>query len=372
MKQRILFYMPNFAWGGAGKIIFTLLNSLDNSKFNKSLIVNFDGGELKSFIDKNVTIHPPLMNPAKKVALQLPQAIFKLSNIIQHYDTLICGLEMSTDYIGILARAILNRKTNIIVFFLNDVYEFIKEFPNRRTEMILTKKLTKYADAVIFCTRLQQKKYQDDFGIKNGITLYPPLDIDKIVELSREPVEKNYFYNDKITFVSYGRFATQKRFDIIINSFKYLKNYNCSLLLIGDGPTKNQLISLTKKHNLENTISFLSYTSNPYKYLKHSFAFLFASNYEPFGLVIAESLALGKPVISTPTAFGPLEIIKNEENGLIAKDFEPKSFAEEIKKLITNNKLYESMSRNALKSSEQFNIKKIIKQFEDITIKLQV
>lgn len=370
-KLRILFYMPNFAWGGAGKIILSLMNNLDNTKFEKSLIVNFDEGELKGLVNKEAKILPPLMISGKRVAFQLPRAIYNLSNIITDYDILVCGLEMATDYIGILARALLNRKTKIVVFFLNDVYEFVKEFPGRRFEMILTKYLTRFADMVIFTTKLQQQKYQRDFRIKRGVVQYPPLDIEKVVKMSQKPIEGNVIIppNRKL-FISYGRFATHKRFDIIINAFTQLKNYNCSLLLIGDGPTKNYLVSLSKKHGLETMVSFLPYTANPYKYLKHSFAFLYAGNYESFGLVIVESFALGKPVIATPTYFGPMEIIKHNENGLISKDFQPENYALEIKKLLTDNKLYENLAYGALKSAQNFDIKKIICQFEKILLTL--
>ncbi|MFN7182154.1 MAG: hypothetical protein ACK4NF_05705, partial [Planctomycetota bacterium] len=82
-KIRVLFYMPNFAWGGAGKIIFSLLNNLTDLKFEKSLVVNFNEGELKNSINRNIPILPPLMSCGKSVALQLPKAIFKLSNIIE-------------------------------------------------------------------------------------------------------------------------------------------------------------------------------------------------------------------------------------------------------------------------------------------------
>lgn len=370
-KLRILFYMPNFAWGGAGNIIFSLLNNLDNSKFEKSLIVNFDEGELKNLVNTNITMLPPLMEIRKRVAIQLPYTILKLSCILRNYDILVCGLEMATDYIGILARALMNKKTKVVVFFLSDVYEFVKELPNRRVEMILTKYLTRFADTVIFTTKLQQQKYQQDFRIKTGIVQYPPLDIEKVQKMGQESIEGNIINPpNKKLFISYGRFATHKRFDIIINAFRYLKNYNCSLLLIGDGPTKNYLVSLTKKYGLESMVSFLPYTLNPYKYLKHSFAFLYAGNYESFGLVIVESFALGKPVIATPTYFGPIEIIKHNENGLISKDFQPENYALEIKKLLTDSKLYQRLACGASKSAQDFNIKKVIRQFEKLLLSL--
>ncbi len=369
MSKKILFYSPNFHWGGAVKVILPLINNLNSAKFDKSFIVNFDTGELKNLLSDDIKLLKPLMTPKLKLSIQLPFAILKLSKIIKHYDIVICCLEMSTDYMGILARMLSSNKVKIITFIITDIFKFANEYPKRKFELTLTRYLLKYADRVIFFCKLMEQSLKSRLQIKKSSILYPAVEIKEIIRLSKEEVEMKNIQNDKI-FISCGRFILPKRFDIIIKAFSYLKNLPCRLLLVGDGPLKTDLMNLVKKLGLECRVHFIPYTSNPYKYMARSYAYIMASNYEGFGIVMLESFALGKPVITTPTYFGPMDLIKDGENGLIAKDFLPRSLAIQIRKLMTDTSLYQKLSYNALQSSINFDAKNIVKQFEDIIIEV--
>ncbi len=365
MPEKILFYSPNFHWGGAVKIIIPLINNLNSSKYKKSFIVNFDTGELKNLLANDIEVLEPLMTPKLKLSFQLPYAIYKLSRIIEHYNIVVCCLEMSTDYMGILARMLSFKKPKIITFIITDVFKFVNEYPQRKFELIMTKRLLRYADRVIFFCKLMEQSLKNKLQIKKSSVLYPPIEREEIIRLSKEEVDLNLRPDEKI-FISCGRFILPKRFDLIIRAFYHLKDTPCKLLLVGDGPLKNELVNLTRRLGLENRVYFIPYTSNPYKYIARSYAYILASNYEGFGIVMLESFALGKPVITTPTYFGPMDLIKNNHNGLIADDFTPQNLAKKIRKLITDDILYHKLCENALHSSYYFDAQNILKQFEDI------
>jgi glycosyltransferase involved in cell wall biosynthesis len=112
-------------------------------------------------------------------------------------------------------------------------------------------------------------------------------------------------------------------------------NQNIKLVIIGDGAQKDNLTELTKELNLTNNIIFTGSLSNPYPYINDAEIVVVPSLSESFSIVIAESLALGKTVVSTPCE-GPMEII-GHEYGYISNSFtDPKILGDSILYAIDN------------------------------------
>jgi glycosyltransferase involved in cell wall biosynthesis len=94
--------------------------------------------------------------------------------------------------------------------------------------------------------------------------------------------------------------------------------------------------------------------------ISRSSILLMTSSYEGFPMVIAESLAVGTPIISTDV--GDIRsIIKNGYNGfLLPLDYDINSFTNKIIEILMD---YQNFSRNALKSSFVFNAEEIAGTF---------
>ena len=63
-------------------------------------------------------------------------------------------------------------------------------------------------------------------------------------------------------------------------------------------------------------VIFQAYTDNPYAWIRHADLFVFSSDFEGFGRVLAEALIIGTPVVSTDCPTGPSEILTG-----VLKDF---------------------------------------------------
>tara|TARA_B100001559_G_scaffold175501_1_gene146931 strand:- start:1522 stop:2691 length:1170 start_codon:yes stop_codon:yes gene_type:complete len=108
---------------------------------------------------------------------------------------------------------------------------------------------------------------------------------------------------NKFTFIGIGNLINEKNFKLLISSFyNFNKIYpNSFLKIIGNGKEFKKLTSLSEKLKILSSVSFLGQLSRikTMKELNDSHVFISSSNYETFGIVSAEALALGKVVIST-------------------------------------------------------------------------
>jgi glycosyltransferase involved in cell wall biosynthesis len=76
---------------------------------------------------------------------------------------------------------------------------------------------------------------------------------------------------------------------------------------------------------------------------------------EPFGRVIIEGMAVGRPVIAT-RAGGVPEFVHDGENGLLVKAGDPQALAEVLDRLFTDRDLRDSLSAGALRAAKEFSV----------------
>ena len=156
----------------------------------------------------------------------------------------------------------------------------------------------------------------------------------------------------------------QKNFNLLINSFSVVKKQiqSASLIILGDGPQQNQLISLSKELGIDDSVHLPGFVRNPYKFLKHSDVFVLSSLYEGFGNVLVEALAVGLPIVSTNCQGGPREILNNGEFGLLVPINDINAMAEAIIETL-NTKHDNSL---LIKRANLYSIDKIASEYYKI------
>ena len=131
--------------------------------------------------------------------------------------------------------------------------------------------------------------------IKNGIEL----DKFKFSKRIRDEYRKQLDLENQFVIAHVGRFTDQKNHEFLINVFEELKNRckNCKLLLIGDGPNKEKIITMLNEKNLKNSVSFLGIRNDVNKILQAADMFIFPSRFEGLGIVAIEAQATGLPTL---------------------------------------------------------------------------
>ena len=173
--------------------------------------------------------------------------------------------------------------------------------------------------------------------------------------------------NKKISdiFFSMGRLHPVKSFDILIKAFYiYIKKNKNAILLIagGDDGHEKELKSLVIKLNLENSVFLIGPVNFDDKktLLNNCDYFTLASKFESFGIVIAEALCCGKPIIlSNKTPWNDLEsnkcgiLVNNDSNSFSSAFNEIKSMkfdSEKIKNIAKVNFDWTVISQKFLKN----------------------
>ncbi len=111
-------------------------------------------------------------------------------------------------------------------------------------------------------------------------------------------------------FLAVGRLARQKDYPTLIGAFHQLRQHHqAKLIILGEGELREQLEALIAELSLTEDVLLLGFQANPYAYMSRAKAFILASRWETFGMVLVEALACGCPVISTDCNYGPREIL---------------------------------------------------------------
>lgn len=141
---------------------------------------------------------------------------------------------------------------------------------------------------------------------------------------------KNYENNNSITLLYVGRLILRKNVDKIINAYDKLKRkYDIKLIIVGDGPDRNRLESIS------NNVEFTGVVDNPEIYYKKSDIFVSPSEYgEGLQGSILEAMSSGLIVVATNTKINK-ELLKDERGFLVESDID--SILEGITKAIESD-----------------------------------
>lgn len=125
----------------------------------------------------------------------------------------------------------------------------------------------------------------------------------------------------KFRFISAGNLKESKDFDVLIKAFAIVhkKRPDSKLLIMGSGADEGRLKKLAEKENIGNSVQFFgAYSRNDFaEKLSSSDVFVLPSRSETFGVVYAEAMAAGRPVIATRCG-GPEDFV-NEKCGMLVE-----------------------------------------------------
>lgn len=172
--------------------------------------------------------------------------------------------------------------------------------------------------------------------------------------------------SDDVIVGSFGRFAEQKGFEYLLRSFAIVRDAipEATLLLIGDGPQRQHLESLSSDLGLEDAVVFPGRVPEIYPLLPAFDVAVFPSLWEGLPLAPAETMAARLPIIASDIP--PFRELVDDAGVLIPpKDVD--SFADETIALLKDDVARTDLGRRAYdRVSEKFSISRTVSEYEQL------
>lgn len=188
--------------------------------------------------------------------------------------------------------------------------------------------------------------FHKKFSKKSSI-LYNILDIDALYQKMKQ--DRNEY---KYDVVYLGRLTYSKNPQRLMHVLRLVVNKNPKIkaAIIGTGELEEETRTLCRKHKLENNVAFLGYQSNPLKILHDSKVMVMTSRWEGTPMCALEAMALGVPIVSTPSD-GLINLVINGETGYLSDNDD--DFASKISIIIEKDELHSTLSQNSKNRSAQ-------------------
>lgn len=373
MKKKILFLIESFAGGGVEKVFIDLINNMDISKYDITVMSIWDYGVRKKDLRKDVkykSIFPNIRGISRVfhnfVEKSDGSLLYKLG-IREKYDIEIAFIEgRATKIIG----ASTNPNSKKIAWVHIDLSQGHWTSRVFRESLQREKECYKKFNDIVFVSNSAKEGFKNLFGddFDNLQVKYNPIIAEEVVKKAEEEVNDIEKPKDKMLLVTSGRLVSQKGYEGLLEICNKLNkdNIQYELWILGEGWDRPKLEELIDKYNLKN-VKLLGFKENPYKYIKKGDLFVCSSKNEGFSLVIAEAMILGLPVISTNCS-GPNELLNFGEYGYIVENNE-ESLYEGLKIIISDDKKLEHYTQKSQERVNFFNYKErineIIKIFKE-------
>ena len=166
-----------------------------------------------------------------------------------------------------------------------------------------------------------------------------------------------------------GGLSKVKGIDTLLNAVPIIRKkiLNLCVYIAGSGPEEKKLKELVKELNIEENVNFLGYVSEieKYSYYKSADVCVFPSIYEPFGIVLLEAMACGKPVVASNVGGIPF-VVEEGKTGLLFESGNVEDLADKIMTILKNEELREKMGEAGRERAKEFTWDKIAERTVEV------
>ena len=193
------------------------------------------------------------------------------------------------------------------------------------------------ADIVISNSHAAAKEVQKLMGVPADriATIPNAVDVDRIHRLASEPIEDDFYLRSQVPLiVSVGSLTNRKDMSTLIKAFSIVHaKREVRLVIIGKelaqrlGSEREKLQSLIAGLGLDSSVHLPGFDINPYKWVAVASVFASSSTAEGFPNVIAEALALGRPIVATDCQGDTAKLLEHGKWGRLVPVGNPERMA---------------------------------------------
>lgn len=163
------------------------------------------------------------------------------------------------------------------------------------------------------------------------------------------------FGNTAVVTFSGGQFIPCKGLNFLIEAWRDVINVfsDARLLLLGNGPTMEDMKKLAMTLGIADSVEFCGRVSQITDYLHATDVFVLPSLQEGMPNALLEAMACGLPVVATRIG-GVVDIVKDGENGILVEAGDSKSLARGIIRLLNDREFAGHIASNAFQTIKNF------------------
>lgn len=325
--MKIMLFITGLGMGGAEKVVCELADKLYESGQEVS-IVYFVGEIVRRPENKEISIH--------KVSLNHNLSIFKaLNTVLKLVDEIQPNVIHSHMFhANMIARFVKMLRKNIRVICSSH-----SNYEGGRLRMAMYRLTEKLCDVHTNVSDNAAKALMKAGAVKNKkiTTVYNGIETNKYKfdENIRSDARKALSFDEDLQVIlTIGRIDTPKDYPTLLKAFKIVREEqkNTILIIVGDGPKRNEIENLAIHLGIEKNVQFLGIRNDITGLLNACDLFVSSSAWEGFGIVILEAMLCQRPIVATATD-GAKELLKE---GLVEVGNE-NALASQILKIINSN-----------------------------------
>ena len=367
--MRILYVTDALAiWGGLERVLVEKANYLATHNGNEVFVLTISQGE-----------HPfpfPLDNMVTHADLNIPfytqyqySGIRRLLSLRRLHRDCRKGIRQQLNYINpdviLCPRIEFVKDICKVKGYTPLVFESHSSFWTSRFERAgLLRRLhtwwmnqsAKQAQAVVTLTEGDAAAWKK---VNNHVFVIPD-----VVHLNEKDVYSNV---DAKSAVFVGRLSRQKNIGCLLSIWQLVRQRHPDWQLHVYGEKGDIEEPLWQQlHEEGNGITVHSPTTEILNVYQQHAMLLLTSRYEPFGMVLPEAMSCGLPVIAFDCPYGPADIITDDMDGFLVKDWDIMSFADKVCLLMENQDLRQQMGQAAIRSSQRYRSDRIMSVWQEL------
>ena len=173
---------------------------------------------------------------------------------------------------------------------------------------------------------------------------------------------------DKKRVIAVGRLNEEKGYEYLIEAWLKVANKHPDwcLDIFGEGELKDDIQNRIDNLGLQATVRLRGVADDIEAEYANSSMLVLSSRYEGFGLVLVEAMSCGVPCVAFDCPYGPRDIVRNGEDGILVHHLDVEGLAEGMCRLMENEALRKSMGQNALHNVSRFSIDNVMQKWVEL------
>ena len=360
--MRVMLVIGSLRFGGAERVVSNLANHWAQQGHAVSIVTLHDAQHDAYPLDERIVrISHPLFGETRSRYETAWRAVKRIWRIVQSGreqkpDVIISFMtDMNLRCLG--ANFILRKKLIISERTNPDKQKITK------LDAWLRRKLYRFADRVVFVSKGVADRFPELPAARKRV-IYNPLNL-----AAMDSAERDIALPERSKMLlTVGRLAPAKGYEWLIAAFAQVaqahKGWN--LVIVGEGALRAPLEAQIEQSGLAGRVFLPGASSNPFAVMKKADLYVLSSRHEGFPNALIEAMACGAPAVSFNCDFGPAEIIRDGENGLLVPAGDVDALAQALDRAMGDDALRERLAAGGMQIRDELSVDAVAAQWDGL------